>query len=374
MRRNRPSEIGVQDASNGMQKRNENANGSGEIDFVLLWVDGSDSEWQASKRLWKKENGGPNPAADPEKDEQNGALRYRDNGLLRYWFRAVEQFAPWVHCVFFVTYGQKPAWLDESYPKLRLVSHAEFMPPEYLPTFNCNPIHFCLHHIPDLAEHFVLFDDDMFLLRPVGPETYFHGGFPVLDASLRPMGFIWDRHWLRTIHNNTYEINSHFDMHRQVRANRGKWFDLRALGALRASTNFVYWLLNGKLPGKDYGHLPLPHLKSTFGDLWQSCPETLERTCRSRFRSHDQVSQWLATAWNLATGRFHPTARPHGDGSVLLVDRTTVDAACSAIRTQKFPQVCLNDSIGTDESIECFSRIRHAFDEILPGKSPFEKD
>lgn len=343
------------------------------IDFVLLWVDGSDPEWLASKQRWQKESGCPGPPAEQETDEQNGNVRYRDNGLLRHWFRAVERFAPWVRRVFFVTCGQKPEWLDESCPRLRLVSHAEFMPPEYLPTFNCRPVHFCLHFIPDLSERFVLFDDDMFLLRPVRPEDYFRGGLPVLDASLRPMGFMYDRPWLRSAHNNAYEVNSHLHVSRLVWENRRKWFDVLTLGPVRALSNFVYWRLNGTLPGKDYGHLPVPHLKSTFAEIRRQCPEAVERTCRDRFRSHDHVTQWLAAAWNLATGRFSPEARPRGN-AVLVVDRGNVDTACRTIREQVHSQICLNDSGGDEESGHCFSLLRQAFDAILPGKSTFEKD
>lgn len=343
------------------------------VDFVLLWVDGSDPEWLASKRHWQRENGCPEGLADPEKDEQNGFRRYRDNGLLRHWFRAVERFAPWVRRVFFVTCGQKPEWLDESHPKLRLVSHADFMPEAFLPTFNGDPIQLCLHRIPELAEHFVLFDDDTFLLRPVRPTFYFRGGNPVLEASLRPIQGVGDRPWLRLVYNNSYEVNSHFDISRAVWANRRKWFDVRALGLPRAAANFLCWRLNGWLPAKSYGHLPLPHLKSTFAEIERRCPETFERTCRSRFRSHDHVSHWLAAAWNLASGRFSPARRPPVEAE-MTVSRTNVGFACAAIRGQAFPQICLNDPAGTDDSIHCFGLLRQAFGELLPDRSSFEKD
>lgn len=51
-------------------------------------------------------------------------------------------------------------------------------PSKYLPTFNCNPIELNFHRIPGLAEKFVYFNDDMFLLRPVEPEIFFKNGLP----------------------------------------------------------------------------------------------------------------------------------------------------------------------------------------------------
>ncbi len=126
------------------------------IDFVLLWVDGNDSVWQQQKNLYLSQE------ISVPLGDANGNCRFRDHGLLRYWFRSVERFAPWVNKVFFVTCGQKPEWLDESYSKLCLVNHKDFIPAEYLPTFHSNTIELNLHRIDTLSEHFVLFNDDMF--------------------------------------------------------------------------------------------------------------------------------------------------------------------------------------------------------------------
>ena len=61
-----------------------------DIDFVICWVDGNDPEWQEKRQKFLNK---PNDAA---------AVRFRDWGILRYWFRAVETYAPWVHKIFFV--------------------------------------------------------------------------------------------------------------------------------------------------------------------------------------------------------------------------------------------------------------------------------
>ena len=59
------------------------------IDFVLPWVDGQDRQWQAEKRRYE----GKESAAE---GDANDDCRYRDFGLLRYWFRSIEKFTPWV--------------------------------------------------------------------------------------------------------------------------------------------------------------------------------------------------------------------------------------------------------------------------------------
>ena len=123
------------------------------IDFVLLWVDDNDPVWLEQKNHYLKQE------KELSHSDANSDCRYREHGLLRYWFRAVEQFTPWVNKVFFVTCGQKPEWLDESHSKLCLVNHKDYIPAEYLPTFHSNTIELNLHRIDNLSEHFVLFND-----------------------------------------------------------------------------------------------------------------------------------------------------------------------------------------------------------------------
>ena len=54
------------------------------IDFVIIWVDGNDSEWKAEKDKYD----------DAPKTHANSEVRFRDWDNLRYWFRGVEKFAP----------------------------------------------------------------------------------------------------------------------------------------------------------------------------------------------------------------------------------------------------------------------------------------
>jgi len=125
------------------------------IDFVVTWVDGNDPVWQKERA----ETLGLHEYAA----SGNGVCRYRDWSSFRYWFRAVETYAPWVRYVHLVTWGHVPEWLKLDCPKLRIVNHKDYVPAEYLPTFNCQPLELNLFRIPDLSEHFVYFNDDMLL-------------------------------------------------------------------------------------------------------------------------------------------------------------------------------------------------------------------
>ena len=140
-----------------------------EIDFVITWVDMNDSKWQQDfvKYSNKTEN---------EKNSISVA-RFRDYGLLKFWFRGVEKFAPWVRKIHFVTCGQKPEWLDENHPKINHINHKDFIPNQFLPSYNSVVIERYLHKIPDLAEHFVYFNDDFYIINHVDKKSLFSKWF-----------------------------------------------------------------------------------------------------------------------------------------------------------------------------------------------------
>lgn len=133
------------------------------IDFVIIWVDGNDPAWRAVKNQYV-----PRPVGEDDQE-----VRYRDWDNLQYWFRSVEKYTPWVRKIHFVTWGHLPKWLNVNHPKLHIVNHKDYIPEKYLPTFNSHTIEMNLHRIEGLAEQFVYFNDDMFLLKPVYMEDFF---------------------------------------------------------------------------------------------------------------------------------------------------------------------------------------------------------
>ena len=60
------------------------------IDFVITWVDGSDPLWFRQKQNAKKKQG-------VSVDIDDRIERYRDWEILKYLFRSIENFAPWVN-------------------------------------------------------------------------------------------------------------------------------------------------------------------------------------------------------------------------------------------------------------------------------------
>ena len=66
-----------------------------EIDFVITWVDMNDAKWQRDYAKYSTQT-------ENEKNSVSVA-RFRDYGLLKFWLRGVEKFAPWVRQIHFVT-------------------------------------------------------------------------------------------------------------------------------------------------------------------------------------------------------------------------------------------------------------------------------
>jgi hypothetical protein len=136
------------------------------IDIVYLWVDGSDSNWAALRDHYlaiQKTKGA-------EEHTQN---RFADNGELRYSLRSVWKHAPFFNHIYIVTMNQTPAWLLP-HPQISIIDHTEiFEDKNNLPTFNSHALESNLHRIPGLSEHFIYFNDDVFLGRETRPEDFF---------------------------------------------------------------------------------------------------------------------------------------------------------------------------------------------------------
>ncbi|MFE9566000.1 stealth family protein [Streptomyces sp. NPDC006487] len=153
------------------------------IDAVYTWVDGGDPDWLRRRAA----AGGTGYHA-----EAANAARYISRDELRYSLRSLHQYAPWIRTVYLVTDGQTPDWLDTSGPGLQVISHRDiFSDPGLLPTFNSHAIESQLHHIEGLSEHFLYFNDDVFLGRPTVPQDFFHANgigkfFP--SSALVPLG------------------------------------------------------------------------------------------------------------------------------------------------------------------------------------------
>jgi hypothetical protein len=150
------------------------------IDAVYTWVDGADPEHVAKRARYLTVNPGSGAAHNSE------SSLFRDNQELRYSLRSLVACAPWIRRIHIVTDEQKPGWLRTDNPRIHLVDHTQIIPSRYLPTFNSHVIESYLHLIPDLAEHYIYFNDDCFLTAKTVPGDFFtSNGVPFLFMDWR---------------------------------------------------------------------------------------------------------------------------------------------------------------------------------------------
>ncbi len=331
------------------------------IDFVILWVDGGDPKWLKKKKeaQIKHTNSAP--------DSINSAARYRDWENLKYWFRAIENFAPWVNNIFLVVDNQIPNFLNVNHPKLKIIDHSEFMLKQDLPTFNSNAIELNLKNIKDLSEHFVLFNDDMFIVRPVKPSHFFKKGYPRdihYETSIHPD----ENDFGHCLYNNIQIINRHYNKKDFRKKNPFKCF--HPLYGIRNASTLLMSLFKGfrNLPPT---HGPQPFLKTYFDKLWELEPKACSTTSHNKFRAFNDISQYAVRDLQILDGNFIP--KKFDNISFMLKNEEDLKKCATSIIHPRTPFVCINDS----DSIEDFGHykrvINSAFEKILPIKSEFEK-
>ena len=331
-----------------------------DIDIVVLWVDGNDPAWLEEKSKY----------APPAAKDSNSVNRYRDWGLLPYWFRSIEKFAPWVRKVHLVTWGHIPAFLNLNAPKLNVVKHTDFIPAAYLPTFSSHAIEMNIHRIPDLAEHFIYFNDDMFLLKPMNETGFFRNGLPCTCGREVPWIFngkvgIWEH----AVANDLGVINAHFSKKEAMARHGKKYTDKR----YRWKDNLRTFLLQRLFPDYFTGfqnlHAPGAYLKQTFAEVWAAEPELLDSTCRNKFRAASDVNQWVCLWWQVASGNFQPYVV---DNLVTGVTEQNLDVVCRAIENQAHKMICVNDPDGDVDFEAMAMMLQQSFEKILPEKSSYE--
>ncbi len=234
------------------------------IDAVYLWVDGSDPKWLAKKSNF--EGQGPS-------DHGTAPSRFVSRNELYFSLRSLLQHAAWVNKVWIVTDGQVPE-LGELSDRVTVVDHKDFIPAEYLPTFNSHTISANLHRIPGLTEHFLYLNDDIFFGRNLHPGIWFD-----------TLG--------RSVIRYTRTVMPGFSAH-----------DNDLIQKIRQNTVLLAHGRGLKTTTRSIQHGPHPMQKGIMEKLWKEFGSEFDKTCRSRFRLEtDIVPEWLHNFAAITSGR-----------------------------------------------------------------------
>ncbi|MFF7457062.1 Stealth CR1 domain-containing protein [Kitasatospora sp. NPDC008115] len=320
------------------------------VDAVITWVDDSDPAWQerrAAARARLAHTAAP--IAEEDGVAESGIAgdadqRFRNRDELRYCLRALAANAPWIRRIHLVTDDQTPHWLDTAHPGLTVVPHRElFAGTDAGPVFNSHAIETRLHLVPDLAEHFLYLNDDVFLGRPLVPEDFFLGNgmpryFP--DNRIIPPG----------------EAESGDSVYVAAQKN--------TRGALAAAV--------GKTYPRTLKHSPHPLRRSVLAESAERFAAELHDTVRSPFRSADDLAPvTLAIHYGHATAR---TVEGHLYDGYFVTDSTEDLGRLAQLHDERWADYfCLAD--GTRDLLSPEEQERAVTDFLrtyFPALSPFE--
>ncbi|WP_265691077.1 stealth family protein [Streptomyces griseolus] len=307
------------------------------VDAVYTWVDGDDPAWKQRKASAKGEVYHAESASD---------ARFISRDELRYSVRSLHMFAPWIANVYIVTDDQVPAWLREDVPGVRVVSHREiFRNGADLPTFNSHSIESQLHHIKGLSEHFLYFNDDMFIGRLVTPHAFFtpNGTARYFPSRNRiPQGPVveTDTPVDAACKNNRALLHERF----------------------------------GRVITQPMEHIPYALRRSAMEEAERDFPQAWARTAASRFRAMTDLSTTSSFGLYYAalTGRAQPGSMPFTYLQLAVPD--LADRLQRLLDGRDQDSFCLNDAFSTPEDIEAQQELLDGFlDAYFPVPSPYER-
>ena len=307
-----------------------------DVDLVYMWVDGNDPQWQR-----KRERYSDNSARVHESAVDS--TRFENREELRYSLRSVSAFAPWVHKIYIVTDNQVPYWLETNNSMIQVIDHKDIFPDtSVLPTFNSHSIETCLHRIPGLSEHYIVVNDDVLFRRPVSKGQFFtSAGQARFFLSPVKIGDTADpAPHIQAAHNNRELIENRF----------------------------------GKSITQCFLHTPHPHLRSLMEQVESEFPNQVEHTRSSRFRSPHDVS--LCSSLGQYYGYFtHAYVQGSIRYSYLKINASTTERRMQQIlHDRRLDTFAIGENTGSAEQENTNKELRDFFGQIVPWKSPFEKD
>lgn len=317
-------------------------------------MDGSDPAHIEARRHFSAETGDIHRGAAAD-------FRFQESGEIYYLIASILKYAPFARRVHIVTDNQKPALLDSFAASglcapdfLRIVSHDVIFrdTDAARPTFNARAIEAVLWRIPDLAEHFVYFNDDMFLNAPLTPADFFRDGKPVIHGTMtKPDG--------RRLKTRFRNLSRRFTG--KAKNIRPKYRLAQEEGARLAGVTGKFLLVH---------HHPHPLRRSTVQAFYTEQPEVLHKQLAHRFRHISQytpasLSNHLEkTRHGVAFEEQRPVAYLQSGG------KGSQEGFLNAIRNETAPFGCVQDLQNLPANIrnEIQATLEEKFYERLPSK------
>lgn len=153
------------------------------LDAVITYVNGADPKFENMKKKYQSKGKLVRYSNTPN--------RFADNFDLKFLLRSLDKYGQLFRFVFLVVAfeSQIPKWLNLKHAKLKIVMHSDiWYNLTHLPTFNSLAIEANLHHIQNVSNIFVYFNDDLLLTQPAELSDFVSvsEGFRVDSIVVRP--------------------------------------------------------------------------------------------------------------------------------------------------------------------------------------------
>ena len=205
-----------------------------DVDYVFPYVNNEEKVW---RETYEKD------CARRKARPAAAGARFADWGLISFLVKGIIKNLDWIRYIFLIVSNPEQVpnsiqkYVDKG--KVKVVLHKDFIPEQFLPTFNSTTIEQFLHLIPGLADHFIYGNDDMYPLNPMKKSQFFVDeehiriNYHIRDFSkskkaqfdkvtLRSCNIIkehwgllpvdWVKYYVRPFHSVTPMIKSHNQM------------------------------------------------------------------------------------------------------------------------------------------------------------------
>ena len=296
------------------------------VDIVIPYVD-------ASKPTWLSDY------SDATGNTHIDTNRFRDWGTLRYLLRGIATYMPFVRDVVLLVADrcQIPDYVDQDH--VRIVYHSDFIPAEYLPTFNSCTIESFLFNITKLSDQFIYFNDDIFPINTMTSADFFQNSLPRLHFSEN----------VSCAGNQAYT------------------------NQCRSSLDLIADMLGKeRYPEHEYPspeHTATSMLKSTVRLVGEQCNEAIRSTVTA-LRGLKNINQYIYSYYQYYTGAYTDGVCPY-----LYLD---IKDDLSAIRwavqgISEIRLICLNDQGDVSDYDKIREQLLAIFEEKFPNSCVYEK-
>lgn len=297
------------------------------MDLVVPYVNCSDQIWQDQLRIHGKIT-----------ITKNNIVRFRSWGTLRYMFRGVAKYMPFIDRIVLIVSGpsQVPTWINTN--TVKVVYHKDFIPARHLPTFNSCTIEAFLPNIEDLSEKFIYANDDMFPIALCTEDDFFTEDLP----------------------NLKFVVHEKYD-HKQMFRNQcrsGVDLMLSTLGMEPYEPGYII---------RPY-HITVPMLKSTLDKVRELCGPQIDASA-TMLRKERNINQYIYSYYHYFTDTYVNKILSYKYFE--LCDNSFNDV-CATILAGEYQYVCLNDSTKLKDYGRTRGDLIAVFKRKFPDRCKFE--